>query len=82
MDDHLVPSLDISIFCLNFFLYLGPKKFRKPRPEEDGGETSDDDESDDKDVDNNVEKVVDNVLDDSLFEIPPHFVEDPSRWSF
>ena len=49
-----------------------------------------DDDMDDKDVDNNVDKSSDkevklspdNLLDDSLFEIPPHFVEDPSRWDF
>jgi hypothetical protein len=31
------------------------------------------------DANNDVEMSTDDVLDDSLFEIPEHFVEDPSR---
>jgi hypothetical protein len=37
------------------------------------------DDDDDDDVNHDVEMSIDDVLNDSLFEIPENFVEDPSR---
>ena len=42
----------------------------------DENEGNDDDENDD----DGDEMSVDDTLDESLFEIPPNFVEDPSRY--
>ena len=39
----------------------------------------DDDDDDDEGEEEDAEIDADDVLDDSLFEIPAHYVEDPSR---
>jgi len=60
----------------------GPKKSKKAKKatEADGEMSTDEnDVDDDDDVNHDVEMSIDDVLDDSLFEIPENFVEDPSR---
>ena len=75
------------------FRRLGPKKPRKNRGDCDGEQESnegddadlvngdvdgDGDDVDDDDEEDEVE--TDDILDDGLFEIPAHYVEDPSRF--
>ena len=75
------------------FRRLGPKKPRKNRRDCNGEQESnegddadlvngdgdgDGDDVDDDDEEDEVE--TDDILDDGLFEIPAHYVEDPSRF--
>ena len=62
-------------------MFSGPKKGKKS---DNDAEMSEDengvnDANDDTDVDADEDEEEDDVLDEGLFEIPAHYVEDPTR---
>jgi hypothetical protein len=56
------------------FAFIGPKKVRKPKSDDDGDMSTDENDEDED------EMSVDDTLDENLFEIPANFAEDPSRY--
>ncbi len=64
-------SHNVFIFGL---LFIGPKKVRKPKSDDDGDMSTDENDEDED------EMSVDDTLDENLFEIPANFAEDPSRY--